>query len=95
MFTSLPNSSYLGGQRVNAGEYDGLVELANICAMCNDSAVDYNDAKGIYEKVGEATETALSVLVEKMNVYNSPKQGLSKKDLGMVCNFSIQVSKTL
>lgn len=26
--------------------------------LCNDSALDYNEAKGVYEKVGEATETA-------------------------------------
>lgn len=60
--------------------------MANICAMCNDSAIDYNESKGVYEKVGEATETALACLVEKMNVYNTDKAGLSKKELGMVCN---------
>uniref|UniRef100_A0A5K3FGT0 Calcium-transporting ATPase n=1 Tax=Mesocestoides corti TaxID=53468 RepID=A0A5K3FGT0_MESCO len=81
---------FLGGQRVNCGEYEGLVELANICAMCNDSAVDYNESKGLYEKVGEATETALCVFVEKMNVYGISKSGLTKKELGMVCNHNIQ-----
>jgi P-type Ca2+ transporter type 2A len=40
--------------------------------------------------VGEATETALVVLAEKMNVYNTPKQGLSPRDLGNVCNRVIQ-----
>ena len=29
--------------------------------------------KKVYEKVGEATETALTVLVEKMNVYGTEK----------------------
>lgn len=24
-------------------QYDGLVELATICALCNDSALDYNE----------------------------------------------------
>ncbi|EUB64292.1 Calcium-transporting ATPase sarcoplasmic/endoplasmic reticulum type [Echinococcus granulosus] len=81
---------FLGGQRVKCGEYDGLIELANICAMCNDSAVDYNESKGLFEKVGEATETALCVFVEKMNVYNVSKAGLTKKELGMVCNHNIQ-----
>lgn len=84
--------SFLGGQRVKCGEYDGLIELANICAMCNDSAVDYNESKGLFEKVGEATETALCVFVEKMNVYNVSKSGLTKKELGMVCNHNIKVS---
>jgi P-type Ca2+ transporter type 2A len=81
---------FINGQKVRCSDYEGLVELANICAMCNDSAVDFNEAKGFYEKVGEATETALTVLVEKMNVYNVSKIGLSKKELGMVCNHNIQ-----
>ncbi|VDL57539.1 unnamed protein product [Hymenolepis diminuta] len=80
---------FLNGQRIKCGEYEGLIELANICAMCNDSAVDYNETKNIYEKVGEATETALCVFVEKMNVYGVSKVGLSKRDLGMACNHNI------
>ncbi|KAH7699412.1 sarcoplasmic/endoplasmic reticulum calcium ATPase 1-like protein, partial [Aphelenchoides avenae] len=80
------------GRVVNcsAGEFETLTEMATICAMCNDSAVDYNEVKRCYEKVGEATETALVVLAEKMNVYNTPKQGLSPRDLGNVCNRVIQ-----
>ncbi|VDP30800.1 unnamed protein product, partial [Schistosoma mattheei] len=81
---------FLNGQKVESGEYDGLVEIANICAMCNDSAIDYNESKHVYEKVGEATETALCCLVEKMNVYKTSKSGLSKKDLSMACNHQIQ-----
>ncbi|KIH64426.1 calcium-translocating P-type ATPase, SERCA-type [Ancylostoma duodenale] len=73
-----------------SGDFDALTELATICAMCNDSAVDYNDTKKVYEKVGEATETALVVLCEKMNVYGTPKSGLSPRDLGNVCNRVIQ-----
>ena len=57
----------------------GLVELSEICALCNDSALDYNEAKKAYEKVGEATETALVVLAEKMNVVGIDKTGLSPK----------------
>ncbi|VDM68520.1 unnamed protein product [Strongylus vulgaris] len=34
-----------------SGDFDALTELATICAMCNDSAVDYNDTKKVYEKV--------------------------------------------
>ena len=49
---------------------DHLEELAQICSMCNDSAIDYNESKQVYEgkKVGEAIDTALTVLVEKLNV---------------------------
>merc|ERR1711970_1607278 len=59
---------YDGEGNATAGvDQPSLAEVATVCAMCNDSAVDYNSAKGIYEKVGEATETALTVLVEKLN----------------------------
>jgi len=38
--------------------------------------------KGLYEKVGEATETALVVLTEKMNVMAIDRGKLSRKELG-------------
>ncbi|XP_031417197.2 sarcoplasmic/endoplasmic reticulum calcium ATPase 1 [Clupea harengus] len=74
-----------GGGSVRCGQYDGLVELATICALCNDSSLDYNESKGIYEKVGEATETALCCLVEKMNVFNTEVRGLSKVERANAC----------
>lgn len=43
-------------------------------------------AKGVYEKVGEATETALTTLVEKMNVFKTDLSGLSKVDRASACN---------
>lgn len=105
------------GGSVKCGQFDGLVELATICALCNDSSLDYNEvcrafitpllapdyfewiwksyfvilsssvvqSKGIYEKVGEATETALSCLVEKMNVFNTEVRGLSKVERANTC----------
>ncbi|KAL0993640.1 hypothetical protein UPYG_G00110970 [Umbra pygmaea] len=73
------------GMPVKCGQYDGLVELSTICSLCNDSSLDYNDTKGIYEKVGEATETALCCLVEKMNVFNTDVHGLSKPDRANAC----------
>ena len=54
---------------VLGNEYqDHLEELAQICSMCNDSAINYNESKQVYEKVGEAIDTALTVLVDKLNV---------------------------
>jgi len=44
----------------------------------------------MYEKVGEATETALSVLVEKVNYYNTEKEGLNKRERGVVANQVVQ-----
>uniref|UniRef100_A0A8C3F8I0 P-type Ca(2+) transporter n=1 Tax=Chrysemys picta bellii TaxID=8478 RepID=A0A8C3F8I0_CHRPI len=77
-------------KHVKAGQYDGLVELATICALCNDSSLDYNEAKGAYEKVGEATETALTCLVEKMNVFNTDVRSLSKVERANACNSVIK-----
>lgn len=31
---------------MQCGQYDGLVELATICALCNDSSLDYNEVRG-------------------------------------------------
>uniref|UniRef100_A0AAY5F4X6 Calcium-transporting ATPase n=1 Tax=Electrophorus electricus TaxID=8005 RepID=A0AAY5F4X6_ELEEL len=73
------------GAPVQCGQHDGLVELATICALCNDSSLDYNESKGIYEKVGEATETALCCLVEKMNAFNTDVHGLSKVERANAC----------
>uniref|UniRef100_A0AAX7URN5 Calcium-transporting ATPase n=1 Tax=Astatotilapia calliptera TaxID=8154 RepID=A0AAX7URN5_ASTCA len=70
--------------------YDALVELASICALCNDSSLDFNEAKGVYEKVGEATETALTCLVEKMNVFDTDVKGLSRVERANACNSVIK-----
>jgi Ca2+ transporting ATPase len=40
----------------------------------------------VYEKVGEATETALTCLVEKMNVFDTELKGLSKIERANACN---------
>ncbi|XP_035591677.1 sarcoplasmic/endoplasmic reticulum calcium ATPase 2-like isoform X2 [Oncorhynchus keta] len=77
---------YQDGRLVKSSAYDGLVEIATICALCNDSSLDYNEAKGVYEKVGEATETALTCLVEKMNAFDTDIQGLSRIDRANACN---------
>ncbi|XP_047232624.1 ATPase sarcoplasmic/endoplasmic reticulum Ca2+ transporting 1, like isoform X2 [Girardinichthys multiradiatus] len=92
-----------GGNKVNCSQYDGLVELATICALCNDSSLDYNESKKIYEKVGEATETALCCLVEKMNVFNSNVKSLSRIERANACcsvikqlmkkNFTLEFSR--
>uniref|UniRef100_A0A3B3VSS0 Calcium-transporting ATPase n=1 Tax=Poecilia latipinna TaxID=48699 RepID=A0A3B3VSS0_9TELE len=92
-----------GGNKVNCSQYDGLVELATICALCNDSSLDYNESKKIYEKVGEATETALCCLVEKMNVFNSNVKNLSRIERANACcsvikqlmkkNFTLEFSR--
>ncbi|KAM8879950.1 sarcoplasmic/endoplasmic reticulum calcium ATPase 2 isoform 2-T2 [Spinachia spinachia] len=76
---------YKDGSLVKPSGYEGLVEMASICALCNDSSLDYNEAKGAFEKVGEATETALCCLVEKMNVFDSDLVGLRPAERATAC----------
>ncbi|TSK72138.1 Sarcoplasmic/endoplasmic reticulum calcium ATPase 2 [Bagarius yarrelli] len=78
------------GKPVKCSKYDALVEIATICALCNDSSLDYNEAKGVYEKVGEATETALTCLVEKMNVFDNDLKNLTKIERANACNSVIK-----
>ncbi|CAM4784937.1 unnamed protein product [Rotaria magnacalcarata] len=80
----------VNGQKFNCSDRSGLVELAECAALCNDSALDYNETKRIFEKVGEATETALTVLVEKMNVFNTDKSRLSPQEMAMSSNTIIR-----
>nr|XP_005166855.1 sarcoplasmic/endoplasmic reticulum calcium ATPase 2 isoform X1 [Danio rerio]XP_005166856.1 sarcoplasmic/endoplasmic reticulum calcium ATPase 2 isoform X1 [Danio rerio] len=80
----------LDNRIVKCSQYDGLVELATICALCNDSSLDFNESKGVYEKVGEATETALTCLVEKMNVFDTDVRNLSKIERANACNAVIK-----
>uniref|UniRef100_A0A8C9XIB9 Calcium-transporting ATPase n=1 Tax=Sander lucioperca TaxID=283035 RepID=A0A8C9XIB9_SANLU len=89
---SISGSTYApeGQMHVQCGDFDGLLELATVCSMCNDSSLDYNEAKGVYEKVGEATETALTTLVEKMNVFKTDLSGLSKVERAGACNSVIK-----
>jgi len=44
----------------------GVANLAAVCSMCNDAELTYTD--GQYGRIGEPTEAALKVLVEKLGV---------------------------
>ncbi|XP_076364267.1 calcium-transporting ATPase sarcoplasmic/endoplasmic reticulum type-like isoform X2 [Tachypleus tridentatus] len=81
---------FKNGSKVQCSDYDALYELATICSMCNDSSIDYNEYKQMFEKVGEATETALTVLSEKMNPFNFSKAGLTRRDAALAVNHGIQ-----
>lgn len=59
-----------------------IPDLAKVCSLCNQAVIRYADGK--YERVGEPTEAALKVLVEKIGV-----QGDSRpKDPAMACSQS-------
>ena len=49
----------------------GVLELAKVCALCNQVVIRYVDGK--YERVGEPTEAALKVLVEKIGLPGKAK----------------------
>lgn len=55
---------------MRCGQFDGLVELATICALCNDSALDYNEVGpyplSVTSLVSRRSETDLSPRVSKL-----------------------------
>jgi Ca2+ transporting ATPase len=56
------------------------ISTTTTCIMCNDSVINFNEFKQLFEKVGEATKTALTliVLAEKMSPCNVTKTGLGR-----------------
>jgi Ca2+ transporting ATPase len=80
---------FINGAKAKTSDYEALYEMATICAMCNDSSIDFNEYKQAFEKVGEATETALTVLAEKLNPWNFDKSGKSRRDAALVVNHGI------
>ncbi|KAJ4842744.1 Calcium-transporting ATPase 3, endoplasmic reticulum-type [Turnera subulata] len=68
-----------------------LLHMAMCSALCNESALQYNQDKDSYEKIGESTEVALRVLVEKVGLPGfdsmpSALHMLSKRDRASYCN---------
>ncbi|XP_037908095.1 calcium-transporting ATPase sarcoplasmic/endoplasmic reticulum type isoform X2 [Hermetia illucens] len=81
---------FLNGSKVKASDFEVMQEIGTICVMCNDSAIDFNEFKQAFEKVGEATETALIVLAEKLNPFNVPKTGLDRRSTAIVVRQEIE-----
>ncbi|XP_052202251.1 calcium-transporting ATPase 3, endoplasmic reticulum-type [Diospyros lotus] len=68
-----------------------LLHIATCSALCNESVLQYNPDKGTYEKIGESTEVALRVLVEKVGLPGfdsmpSALNMLSKHERASYCN---------
>ncbi|CAB4419859.1 unnamed protein product [Rhizophagus irregularis] len=65
-------------------------ELAQVCVLCNDSRIAYNDDSKTYLCVGEPTEAALKVLAEKLSTdsvtFNQSLISLSPKDRATACS---------
>lgn len=49
---------------------ESLQNMALVCSLCNDAKIIFSDSK--FSKIGEPTEAALKVLVEKMGITNEP-----------------------
>lgn len=89
-FAPVGDVSYEGKHVIKPCDNSVVLELAKICAVCNDSNIAYNEEKNTYENVGEPTEAALKVLVEKLftddAAFNESLKAMSKHDRVNACN---------
>lgn len=72
-------------------QFPCLLHIAMCSALCNDSMLQYNPDKRNYEKIGESTEVALRVLVEKVGLPGfdsmpSALNMLTKHERASYCN---------
>ncbi|KAK9719623.1 hypothetical protein K7432_004665 [Basidiobolus ranarum] len=71
-----------------------IQELSEICALCNDSRIAYDPINDHYTNVGEPTEAALKVLVEKLGTkdasFNQKLSKMSKVERVNACNTYIE-----
>ncbi|OAE30699.1 hypothetical protein AXG93_402s1120 [Marchantia polymorpha subsp. ruderalis] len=80
-----------GVQLEHPADLPCLLHLSMCSALCNDSKLQYNSEKGAYDKIGESTEVALRVLVEKVGLpgFDSMPSALtmlSKQERVSYCN---------
>lgn len=78
------------GQAVTPTKDSVLHDVAMICSLCNDARIVYDESTDSYGNIGEPTEAALQVLVEKFGTtdagFNSQLKSLSKSDRSTACN---------
>ncbi|ORY41452.1 calcium-transporting ATPase [Leucosporidium creatinivorum] len=63
------------GASVALTDSHSVTRLAQISSICNDAKIAYNEETGAYSNVGEPTEAALKVLVEKIGSPSSTFNG--------------------
>ncbi|CAN4078331.1 unnamed protein product [Withania somnifera] len=81
----------LGDQLEIPAQLPCLLHIAMCSALCNESVIQYNPDKRIYEKIGESTEVALRLLAEKIGLPGfdtmpSALNMLSKHERASYCN---------
>ena len=59
---------HLEGKKSVKESDTSLTEIARICAMCNEASIHYDAKQKRFQAVGEPTEAALKVLVEKLGM---------------------------
>ena len=59
---------HLEGKKSVKESDTSLAEIARICAMCNEASIHYDAKQKRFQAVGEPTEAALKVLVEKLGM---------------------------
>lgn len=71
-----------------------LDKIAQVCCLCNEASVEYNSSSKSYVRIGEPTEAALRVLVEKLGSndpeYNKSLKSMVPEDRSEACNRIIE-----
>lgn len=62
-------SSYKDGSVVKCSQYEGLVEMASICALCNDSSLDYNEVR-LANRTAATAQTITHYRIWFWNIYS-------------------------
>ncbi|KAM0949959.1 putative P-type Ca(2+) transporter [Dioscorea sansibarensis] len=80
-----------GTQLEFPAQFPCLLHIAMCSSLCNESTLQYNPDKRNYEKIGESTEVALRVLVEKVGLPGfdsmpSALNMLTKHERASYCN---------
>jgi len=70
--------AYLGDDDVYAEDHEVLYQMSKVMSLCNGASIN-KTGEGRWEKIGEATEAALKVLVEKLDNWEEPRS--SKESL--------------
>ncbi|KAK4513663.1 Adenosine 5'-monophosphoramidase [Mucor velutinosus] len=82
--------SVLNNQAVTPTSDSVMHDVALVCSLCNDARIVYDASADNYTAIGEPTEAALQVLVEKMGTtdhqFNGQLSSLSKEHRSTACN---------